>query len=97
MMVAKVYVTLKPSVLDSQGAVVQSALASLGFTGVAGVRMGKYIEITLQTGARAKARAQVQQMGQRLLANPVIETFRFDLAPAAASPTRAAVARAAHR
>ena len=94
MILAKVYVTLKPSVLDSQGAVVQRALAELGFTGVAGVRMGKYIELTLQTDDRARARAHVQQMGERLLSNPVIETFRFDLTPLASSqPKTARLAR----
>lgn len=99
MILAKVYVTLKPSVLDSQGAVVQRALAELGFTGVSGVRMGKYIELTLPTDDRAKARAQVQQMGERLLSNPVIETFRFDLAPmpSAQSPAPPKAMRAAHR
>ena len=78
---AKVYVTLKPSVLDSQGAVVQRALDALGFDDVAGVRMGKYIEMTLQTDDRVRAEQQVRQMSQRLLSNPVIETFRFDLEP----------------
>ena len=98
MILAKVYVTLKPSVLDSQGAVVQRALAELGLVGVANVRMGKYIEVTLQTDDRAKARAHVQQMGDRLLSNPVIETFRFDLVPPpATSPAKRHVARTVRR
>ena len=84
MIKANVYVTLKPSVLDAQGAVVQRALATLGFADVAGVRVGKCIEITLQTDDRARARAQLQQMGERLLSNPVIENFRFDVEPATA-------------
>ena len=94
MILAKVYVTLKPSVLDSQGAVVQRALAELGFTGVAGVRVGKYIELTLQTNNRTQAQAQVRQMSERLLSNPVIETFRCDLVSLSASqPQAARVAR----
>ena len=99
MILAKVYVTLKPSVLDSQGAVVQRALADVGFAGVTGVRMGKYLEVTLQTGDRAHARAQVQRMGERLLSNPVIETFRFDLSPLPSStqPPKPKAARIARR
>ena len=84
MIKANVYVTLKPSVLDAQGAVVQRALATLGFADVTGVRVGKYIEVTLQTDDRARAHAQLQQMGERLLSNPVIEQFRFDVEPVAA-------------
>ena len=99
MILAKVYVTLKPSVLDSQGAVVQRALTDLGFTGVTGVRMGKYLEVTLQTDDRAQARAQVQQMGERLLSNPVIETFRFELTPLPSSkpPAQPKAARIVRR
>ncbi len=84
MITAKVYVTLKPSVLDAQGAVVQRALTQLGFTDVANVRVGKYLEVTLQTDDRARARAQLQQMGEKLLSNPVIEHFRFDVDTGAA-------------
>lgn len=84
MILAKVYVTLKPGVLDAQGAVIQRALAHTGFAGVAGVRVGKYLELTLQTNDLAQARRQVQQMGERLLSNPVIERFRVELEPLAA-------------
>ena len=103
MILAKVYVTLKSGVLDAQGAVMQRALTELGFHDVAGVRMGKYIEVTLHTNDRAAAQKQLQQMGQRLLSNPVIENVRFDLtaisdgAPRAATPRRANQARQAAR
>lgn len=99
MILAKVYVTLKPSVLDSQGAVVRRALSEMGFAGVAGVRMGKYIEVTLQTDDRARAQAQVRQMGERLLSNPVIEAFRFDLTslPPSRPAATPAMARTARR
>ena len=79
-MKAKIYVTLKPGLLDAQGKTVKSALESLGFRGVADVRMGKYIEIEL-TGARgASAKTDVERMCKKLLANPVIETYRVEIA-----------------
>ena len=95
MIKANVYVTLKPSVLDAQGAVVQRALTTVGFTDVASVRVGKYIEVTLQTDDRARAQAQIRRMGERLLSNPVIETFRFDLETVSTRP--AAGRKIAHR
>ena len=79
MILATCYVTLKSGVLDAQGAVVHRALTELGFRDVAGVRMGKYIEVTLDTNDRAAAQQQLRQMGERLLSNSVIEQFRFDL------------------
>jgi phosphoribosylformylglycinamidine synthase len=79
-MKAQVYVTLKKEVLDPQGDAVRRALESLGFQGVSGVRVGKYIEVDLdeQTGAD-DARTQIDAMCAKLLANPVIEDFRYDL------------------
>ena len=95
MILAKVYVTLKPGVLDAQGAVIQRALAQTGFHEVVGVRVGKYIEVTLRTDDMAQARAQVRQMGERLLSNPVIEQFRLELEQVAeAAPGTAPVKRA---
>jgi phosphoribosylformylglycinamidine synthase len=76
---ARIYVTLKPAVLDAQGDTVRGALESLGFTGIQGVRMGKFLVVTLQDGSRDGAVARVTAMCQRLLANPVIEDFTFDL------------------
>ena len=78
-MKAKVYVTLKSSVLDPQGKTIKSALESLGFRGVSDVRMGKYIELELQGRSTKAARQDVERMCQKLLANPVIETYRVDV------------------
>ena len=73
----KVYVTLKPTLLDAQGRVVQDALASLGYNAVKGVRIGKYIEMDVQ--ADGDVERQVKEMCDRLLANPVIEDYRFEV------------------
>ena len=78
-MKATVTVMLKPGVLDPQGEAVQGALASLGFDGISGVRQGKVIELDLTTQDEGEARAEVQQMCERLLANTVIESYRIDL------------------
>ena len=77
--VAEVVVRLKPSVLDPQGKTVQQALASLGFDEVAAVRMGKAIHLQLSAPDRPRAEARVRAMCERLLANPIIETFQFEL------------------
>ncbi|MGQ9455990.1 MAG: phosphoribosylformylglycinamidine synthase subunit PurS [Armatimonadota bacterium] len=74
---ANVYITLKPSLLDAQGKVVQGALEKLGFTSVSNVRIGKYIQIDLQNGNDLEQ--QVDEMCRRLLANPVIEDYRFEI------------------
>lgn len=76
---AKVHVTLKNGVLDPQGKAIAHALETLGFTGVAGVRQGKYIEIELQETDPAKAKAAVEAMCQKLLANTVIENYSIDV------------------
>ncbi len=70
---ARINISLKPTVLDAQGAVVKNALHSLGFTGVEGVHMGKYIELELAPGVDE---AQVREMCQKLLANPIIEQYQ---------------------
>ena len=75
----KVYVTLKPSLLDAQGKVVQGALQQLGYDNVEGVRIGKYIEVSLKDGADTDA--QVKEMCEKLLANPVIEDYKFEVTP----------------
>ena len=79
-MVAKVYVTLKPSILDPQGKTVKSALESLGFKGIQDVRMGKYIELHLAHADTASAKKEVERMCHKLLANPVVETYRIEIA-----------------
>ena len=77
MPLVKVYVTLKPALLDAQGKVVQGALQQLGYDGVEGVRIGKYIEMNLRDGENSET--QVQEMCDKLLANPVIEDYRFEV------------------
>ncbi|MCH7699637.1 MAG: phosphoribosylformylglycinamidine synthase subunit PurS [Chloroflexi bacterium] len=76
---ARVYVTLKPTVNDPQGLTIRGGLHSLGFESVEDVRAGKYLEITLEGDDKASAEKQVTEMCQKLLANPVIEDFRFEL------------------
>lgn len=78
-MKAKVYVTLKKSVLDPQGKAVQHALSTLGFNEVKDVRMGKYIELDLGDVQKAQAEQKIKLMCEKLLANTVIEEYRFDL------------------
>jgi phosphoribosylformylglycinamidine synthase len=84
---ARVFVTLKDGVLDPQGQAVASALLRLGFSEVAGVRIGKFIEISLKgqeggdaapDGANDDEKARLAGMCERLLANPVIEDFRIE-------------------
>ena len=74
-MKARVHVRLKDGVLDPQGAAIGRALAQLGFAGVGEVRQGKMIELQLDDTDRDRAEAKVRAMCERLLANPVIETY----------------------
>ena len=76
---SRIYVTLRPSVLDPAGTAVESGLKQLGYEGVEGVRIGKYIELTLTATDEAKAREQLDRMCDQLLANPVIENYCFEL------------------
>jgi phosphoribosylformylglycinamidine synthase subunit PurS len=76
---AYIYVTLRPSVLDPAGTAVESGLKQLGYEKVEKVRIGKYIELTLTADNEAQAREQLNFMCDRLLANPVIENYRFEL------------------
>jgi phosphoribosylformylglycinamidine synthase len=70
-------VMLKEGILDPQGKTVEDNLPSLGFEGVSGVRVGKHIELEIDAPDRARAEAQVEEMTQRLLSNPVIEDFTY--------------------
>ena len=79
MYLARVYVTLKPTVNDPQGLTIRGALHSLGFEDVESVRAGKYLEVRVATDNRKKAEQQVTEMCRKLLANPVIEEYRFEL------------------
>lgn len=76
---ARVDVTLKPTVNDPQGNTIRDALHSLGFAEVGSVRAGKYMEIRLDAVSKKKAEGQVTEMCKKLLANPVIEDFRFEI------------------
>lgn len=79
MYLAKVYVTLKPTVNDPQGRTVMGGLKSLGFVSVADVRVGKYLEVRLQDADRPQAEARIKEMCEKLLANPVIEQYRYEV------------------
>ncbi|MGB3509886.1 MAG: phosphoribosylformylglycinamidine synthase subunit PurS [Microcoleaceae cyanobacterium] len=76
---AQIYVTLRQSVLDPAGTAVQSGLAQMGYENVEQIRIGKYIELMLQATDEATAKEQLAEICDRLLANPVIENYRFDL------------------
>jgi phosphoribosylformylglycinamidine synthase len=75
----KVLVTLKPSLLDAQGRVVQDALHTMGYDEVGQVRIGKYLELELNEGADGDIGARVKEMCDRLLANPVIEDYKYEV------------------
>ncbi len=79
MYLARVYVTLKPAVNDPQGLTVMGGLHSLGYAAVEDVRIGKYLEIRVDTDDQAQAESDVEGMCDRMLANPVIENYRFTL------------------
>lgn len=78
-MKARIYVTLKPGVLDPQGKAVEHSLHDLGFDEVTDVRQGKYLEVELSTSDKAKAEKDLEEMCKKLLANTVIENYRIEL------------------
>ena len=78
-MKAKVHVTLKTGVLDPQGKAIAHALGSLGFSGVESVRQGKFLELDIAETDATKARAQLDEMCKKLLANTVIENYAIEL------------------
>jgi phosphoribosylformylglycinamidine synthase subunit PurS len=78
-MKARVTVTLKNGVLDPQGKAIANAIGALGIDGVGDVRQGKYIEVELTETDPALARAALERMCRELLANPVIENYRYEL------------------
>ncbi|MDD5016246.1 MAG: phosphoribosylformylglycinamidine synthase subunit PurS [Atribacterota bacterium] len=79
MWLVKIYVTLKKGLLDAQGKATQNALGSLGFKEVEEVRMGKYINIKMKGQNQQMVIQRVEEMGKRLLANPVIEDFNYEV------------------
>lgn len=74
-----VYVTLKPTLLDAQGRTVESALHSLGYEEVGGLRIGRVIEMQLPDDDDASVRTRVASMCEKLLANPVTESYRIEI------------------
>ena len=78
-MKARVYVTLKSGILDPQGQAVLHALGALGYSGVRDVRIGKLIELDLDINESSQAEADLRTMGDRLLANPITEDYRFEI------------------
>ncbi|AFY45977.1 phosphoribosylformylglycinamidine synthase, purS protein [Nostoc sp. PCC 7524] len=76
---AKIFVTLRPSVLDPAGVAVQSGLQQMGYDNVENIRIGKYIELTITSSEESKARQDMERICDQMLANPVIENYRFDL------------------
>lgn len=78
-MKAHVWVMLKPTVLDPQGQTIQHALASLGYKAVKDVRQGKFFVMDLDGMSRAEAEKQVERIARDVLANPVIEEFRYEI------------------
>jgi phosphoribosylformylglycinamidine synthase len=82
-MLARVYVTPKRGVLDPQGKAVAQSLHALGYDEVGDVRIGKYMEVRLAEPDRKRAEARVREMCERLLANGVIEDYRFEIVPEA--------------
>lgn len=77
MPIVRVYVTLKPSLLDSAGRTVAGSLRNLGFKELEDARIGKMIELQVEEYSEAR----VKEMCEKLLANPVIENYRFEVAP----------------
>ena len=80
MMKAHVYVTLKTSVLDPQGQTIHNALRKIGFAQVEAVRQGKYFELDLKVASTGAAQKLAEDVADRVLANPVIESFRVEVA-----------------
>jgi phosphoribosylformylglycinamidine synthase subunit PurS len=78
-MMVRVFVTLKPSVLDPQGMTLQKALSTMGYEQAREVRQGKYFEIRWEGGLKcAEERAKVEAIAAQVLSNPVIESYRIE-------------------
>ncbi len=79
-MKAKVYVTLKPGVLDPQGKAIKHSVELLGFDGINDIRQGKYFEIAVDGSRNAEeARADAEKLARDVLSNPIIEDFRVEI------------------
>ena len=97
MWLARIHVTLKPVVNDPPGLAVMGGLRQLGYAGVESVRLGKYLEVRLAAPDRATAESQVDEMCRRLLANPVIEDYRYTVEALPAADPEAGTSRASDR
>lgn len=75
----KIFVSLKKGVLDPQGKAIERSLHTLGYSEVQDVRMGKYLEIEMESASRANAELRVREMCDKLLTNTVIEDYRFEI------------------
>ena len=80
-MKAKIYITFKDGVLDPQGKAVHHSLKDLGYNEVSGIQMGKYLELTMDGVSREEAEIRVTEMCEKLVANTVIESYRFTIEP----------------
>ena len=78
-MKAKVYVTLKTSVLDPQGKAIRHSVELLGYQGISDIRQGKYFEIAVDSSNSDDARAEAERMAREVLSNPIIEDFRVEI------------------
>jgi phosphoribosylformylglycinamidine synthase len=78
-MKTRVFVTLKPSVFDPQGHTITEALHQMGYGGIGDVRQGKYFELEVDASSAEQARAMAAEVAHRLLANPVIESYRIEV------------------
>jgi phosphoribosylformylglycinamidine synthase len=78
-MKAKIVITPKKAVVDPQGKTVQGALAQMGYTGIGAVHVGKYLEVELGGTDKEAARRQIEDACHRILSNPVIEDYRFEI------------------
>jgi phosphoribosylformylglycinamidine synthase PurS subunit len=76
---SKIRVTLRPSILDPQGKAVEHAIATLGVSSVKNVRIGKYIELNVEGGSEQEARKKIEEVCKKLLANPVMEDYFFEI------------------
>lgn len=76
---ARVFVTLKPSVFDPQGRTIAEALHSMGYAAIGDVRQGKYFELDVDAASAEQARVVASEVADKLLANPVIESYRIEV------------------
>ncbi len=78
-MQVKIFITLKNGVVDPQGITIKGALESLGHQGIVNIRLGKYIQMELNSRSREEAEKDIEEMCGKLLANPVIENYRYEI------------------